>query len=113
MSLIVTGRFGKRVLSPKVSWLLGIVDEEDRYPWIAKKQGNYGARKVFFDDHVDSEEGGHLFQSDLGHHSRLDGGHLASSRGPIGHLRWRMIGQATRLEGRTRAWDCFRARTIS
>jgi len=32
---------------------------------------------------VDSDEGGHLFQSDPGHHSNLMAASLASSRGPF------------------------------
>jgi hypothetical protein len=32
---------------------------------------------------ADSDEGGHLFQSDRGHHSNLMAASLASSRGPV------------------------------
>ena len=33
--------------------------------------------------HADSDEGGHRFQFDRGHHSNLMAARLASSRGPI------------------------------
>jgi hypothetical protein len=44
---------------------------------------------------VDSNEGGHLFQSDRGHHSNLMAATLVSSRGPILVMSWRpSLGQA-------------------
>jgi hypothetical protein len=37
----------------------------------------------------DSNEGGHLFQSDRGHHSNLMAASLVSSRGPVLVMSWR------------------------
>jgi hypothetical protein len=37
---------------------------------------------------ADSNEGGHLFQSDRGHHSNLMAASLVSSRGPILVMSW-------------------------
>ncbi len=48
---------------------------------------------------ADSDEGGHLFQSDRGHHSNLMAASLASSRGPILLMsRRRCHGQALERE---------------
>jgi hypothetical protein len=41
-----------------------------------------------FDLSADSNEGGHLFQSDRGHHSNLMAASLASSRGPVLVMSW-------------------------
>jgi len=38
---------------------------------------------------ADSNEGGHLFQSDPGHHSNLMAASLVSSRGPVLVMSWR------------------------
>ena len=38
---------------------------------------------------ADSNEGGHLFQSDRGHHSNLMAASLVSSRGPVLVMSWR------------------------
>ena len=38
---------------------------------------------------ADSSEGGHLFQSDRGHHSNLMAASLLSSRGPVSVMSWR------------------------
>jgi hypothetical protein len=37
---------------------------------------------------ADSDEGGHLFQSDRGHHSNLMAASLVSSRGPVLVMSW-------------------------
>jgi hypothetical protein len=37
----------------------------------------------------DSNEGGHLFQSDRGHHSNMMAASLVSSRGPVLVMSWR------------------------
>jgi len=51
-----------------------------------------GCMDYFGDDiheGADSSEGGHLFQSDRGHHSNLMAASLLSSRGPVSVMSWR------------------------
>ena len=43
----------------------------------------YGATETSTFLGPDSNEGGHLFQSDRGHHSNLMAASLVSSRGPV------------------------------
>ena len=64
------------------------IGEQIGAPLGSKSAGNLsvgGCRPQF----GDSNEGGHLFQSDRGHHSNLMAASSVSSRGPVLVMSWR------------------------
>jgi hypothetical protein len=56
---------------------------------IQDRDGGVLLMSTLFGLYADSNEGGHLFQSDRGHHSNLMAASLVSSHGPVLVMSWR------------------------